>query len=117
MSSPTTSTKKKYGSGGVSVLYKKELHESACCAVYVDTNKKEGALGNYNTCLFEVESPYLLLYDDIIKLVAMGDIKLLGDFNAEPRVNKQLCLTPARLRTERLWPKKLVYVENQTQLM
>ena len=31
------------------------------------------------------ESPYLPLYDDIIRFATMGDIILLGDFNAQTK--------------------------------
>ena len=101
MSSPTSPGSTR-GSGGVAVLYKKELHDRVHVvhkdvdARYMWIRIKRGDLRELYIaiCYFPPaysrfaplgESPYLPLYDDIIRFATMGDIMLLGDFNARTK--------------------------------
>ena len=90
------------GSGGVAMLYKEELH-GRVHVVHKDVDArymwiciKRGDLRELYIaiCYFPPaysrfaplgESPYLPLYDDIIRFATMGDIILLGDFNARTK--------------------------------
>ena len=82
------------------MLYKKGLHERVHVvhkdidAHYMWIRIKRGDLRELYIAVCHClptqfaplgESPYLSLYDDIIRFATMRDIKLLGDFNAQTK--------------------------------
>ena len=81
------------------MLYKKELHDRVHVvhkdvdAHYMWIRIKRGDIRElyfaicyfpppYSRCAHLGELPYIPLYEDIIRFATMGDIILLGDFNA-----------------------------------
>ncbi len=96
------------GSGGVAVLYKNELRDRVCVVhkdvdaryMWIRIQKGHRKKLYIAICYFPPaysrfaphgESPYSPLYEDILRFCSMGDIILLGDFNARTK-NEQTTL-------------------------
>ena len=83
----------------MSVLYKTQLHDRVHVVhKYVDAYHKRGSqelyIANHKllcTCHSRFISLGESLPDDIIRFATMGDIVLIGDFNAQTKDEQKLC--------------------------